>query len=312
MRIVFAGTPAFALPTLRALIASAHEIVAVYTQPDRPAGRGRRLSAGPVKEYALAQRLPIHQPRTLQREDASLAALRPDVMVVAAYGLLVPSAVLAIPRYGCVNVHASLLPRWRGAAPVARAIEAGDGDTGVTIMQMDAGLDTGPILLQRRTAISTSDTTATLEDRLAQLGADALVAALADLARDRLAPQPQDPAQVCYALKLEKHEAVIDWSQPALQLHRKLRAFNPRPVATTRYRGAPLRLWDVGPLESARRSVELPPPGTVVAADAGGVRVQTGDGVLNVTRLQAAGGRVLAAREFLNGTRVQIGDRFGS
>lgn len=310
MRIVFAGTPAFALPTLRALQGGAHEIIAVYTQPDRPAGRGQRLSVGPVKEYALAQRLPVHQPSTLQREAATLAALMPDVMVVVAYGLLLPAAVLTIPRHGCINVHASLLPRWRGAAPIARAIEAGDSETGITVMQMDTGLDTGPILLQRRTAISASDTTSTLEDRLAQLGADSLVAALADLARNRLTPQLQDPTRACYAPKLQKHEAVIDWSQPAEQLHRKVRAFNPRPVATTTWRGTPLRLWDVGPLSSTNRPTQ--PPGTIVAADADGVRVQTGDGVLSITRLQVAGGRALTAREFLNGTRLRLGDCFGS
>jgi methionyl-tRNA formyltransferase len=310
MRIVFAGTPAFALPTLRALHSETHEIVAVYTQPDRPAGRGRRLSVGPVKEYALEQRLPLHQPSTLQREAATLAVLMPDVIVVAAYGLLLPSTVLAIPRYGCINVHASLLPRWRGAAPIARTIEAGDPETGVTIMQMEAGLDTGPILLQRHAPIYDSDTTATLEDRLAQLGADALVTALADLAQDRLTAQPQDSARACYAPKLQKYEATIDWSQPALQLHRKVRAFNPRPVAMTKWRGAHLRLWDVGPLTGTGGSAQ--PPGTVVAMNADGLRVQTGDGVLSITRLQAAGGRVLSAREFLNGTRLRLGDRLGS
>jgi methionyl-tRNA formyltransferase len=310
MRIVFAGTPAFALPTLRALHTGAHKIVAVYTQPDRPAGRGRRLSVGPVKEYALAQQVPVHQPSTLQREAATLAALMPDVMVVVAYGLLLPPTILTIPRYGCINVHASLLPRWRGAAPIARAIEAGDSETGITIMQMEAGLDSGPILLQRHTAVSCSDTTATLEARLGQLGADALLVALAGLAQNRLTPQPQDAAHACYAPKLQKHEAVIDWSRPALQLHRKIRAFNPRPVATSTWRGTNLRLWDVGPLTGASGSAQ--PPGTVVGLDANGVRVQTGGGVLSLTRLQVAGGRVLTAREFLNGTRLRLGDRFGT
>ncbi|HEX9811039.1 MAG TPA: methionyl-tRNA formyltransferase [Burkholderiales bacterium] len=310
MRIIFAGTPAFALPTLQALHAGDHDVVAVFTQPDRPAGRGRKLAAGPIKQYALEQRIPLHQPSTLHHEALRLMELKPDVMVVAAYGLLLPTAVLAIPTHGCVNVHASLLPRWRGAAPIARAIEAGDDETGITIMQMEAGLDTGPMLLQRRATISDTDTTASLEARLARVGAEALVAALAKLELGRLVAQPQDPAAACYAPKLQKREGVIDWSLPALTLHRKIRAYNPRPIATTTWHGETLRLWDVGPLATTDKFTE--PPGTVVAMDTIGVHVQTGGGILCITRLQAAGGRALTAREFLNGTPLRAGERLGT
>lgn len=310
MRIIFAGTPAFALPTLQALHAGDHDVLAVYTQPDRPAGRGRRLAASPIKQFAIEQRIPLYQPSTLHHEASRLTELKPDVMVVAAYGLLLPSSVLPIPTYGCINVHASLLPRWRGAAPIARAIEAGDAETGITIMQIEAGLDTGPVLLQRRATIHDTDTTATLEERLARVGAEALVATLARLELGRLIAQPQDPAAACYAPKLQKREAVIDWSQPALILHRKIRAYNPRPVASTTWRDETLRLWDVGPLARVEKFSEA--PGTVVATDPSGIHVQTGDGILSVMRLQAAGGRALTAREFLNGAPLQPGERLGT
>jgi methionyl-tRNA formyltransferase len=310
VRIIFAGTPAFALPALQALRAGDHDVVAIYTQPDRPAGRGRKLAVGPIKQYALDQRIPLYQPSTLHHETARLAELKADVMVVAAYGLLLPPSVLAIPRFGCINIHASLLPRWRGAAPIARAIEAGDSETGITIMQMEAGLDTGPMLLQRRIAISDADTTASLEERLAGVGAQALVAALAKLEFGRLTPQPQDPAAASYAPKLQKREAAIDWSQPTVALHRKIRAFNPRPVATTTWRGETLRLWDVGPLAATDKFAGA--AGTVVAADAAGIRVHTGEGALTIARLQAPGGRVLAAGDFLNGAPLRRGDRLGA
>lgn len=310
MRIIFAGTPAFALPALQALHAGDHDVVVVYTQPDRPAGRGRKLTTGPIKQYALEHRIPLYQPSTLHHEASRLIELRPDAMVVAAYGLLLPPTILEIPRHGCINVHASLLPRWRGAAPIARAIEAGDTETGITIMQMETGLDTGPILLQRRATIDDTDTTASLEERLARVGAEALVAALAKLELGRLAAQPQDSTAACYAPKLQKREAVIDWSLPALTLHRKIRAYNPRPIAVTTWHDETLRLWDVGPLATTDKRQE--PPGTVVAADASGVHVQTGEGLLSITRLQAAGGRALAAREFLNGTPLRPGERLGT
>jgi methionyl-tRNA formyltransferase len=310
VRIIFAGTPAFALPTLEALHTGEHDVVAVYTQPDRPAGRGHKLHVGPIKQFALAHRLPIRQPAALRDEVQALTALDPDVIVVVAYGLLLPPTVLTIPKHGCINVHASLLPRWRGAAPIARAIEAGDSETGVTIMQMEAGLDTGPMLLRRYTPIADTDTTASVEARLARLGADALVAVLDASARGDVRPEPQDNELACYAPKLQKSEAPIDWSQPACQLHRKIRAFNPWPVASTTYRGDVLRVWDVGPLADDVGAARL--PGTIVGVDAESLRVQAGEGVLTITRLQAAGGRPLAVREFVNGTPLRLDDRLGT
>ncbi|HEX7044914.1 MAG TPA: methionyl-tRNA formyltransferase [Burkholderiales bacterium] len=307
MKLVFAGTPAFAVPTLAALHRAGHSIVAVYTQPDRPAGRGRRLTPSAVKEYALEHRLPVRQPPRLTGEEQVLGELAPDAMVVVAYGLLLPPPVLERPRYGCLNVHASLLPRWRGAAPIARAIEAGDTETGVTIMQMDRGLDTGPILLQRRIRLRDDDTTASLEPRLAALGAEAMLEALERLAQGALEPRAQDPVHACYAPKLDKAEAPLDWTQPAAVLHRKVRALNPWPVATARWNERVLRLWNVGPLMPS--SVQAAAPGTVLAADARGLHVQTGDGVLTVTVLQAPGGRALPAAEFLRGARLRPGDR---
>lgn len=310
MNVIFAGTPAFALPTLQRLHAAGHALKAVYTQPDRAAGRGRQLRTSPIKDYALTNRLPLRQPATLRGEEPFLGEINADVMVVVAYGLILPASILALPRFGCINVHASLLPRWRGAAPVARAIEAGDQETGITIMQMETGLDTGPILLQRDTPILETDTTRVLEQRLAILGADTLMDALERLGKGALAAQPQESAQACYAPKLRKDETWIDWSRPALQIHRKIRALNPRPVAATRWRGETLRLWEVGALNPA--SFPDREPGTVIEAGSGGVLVQTGRGVLNIQRLQLAGGRALAVREFLNGTRIAPGDRFGA
>jgi methionyl-tRNA formyltransferase len=307
VRIVFAGTPAFALPSLQALVAAGHTLAAVYTQPDRPAGRGRKLTPSPIKQYALEHGLVVRQPTTLRGGEAELAALAPEIMIVVAYGLLLPPAVLAVPVRGCLNVHASLLPRWRGAAPIARAIEAGDRETGVAIMQMEEGLDTGPVLLEQRTPILETDTSATLEPRLAQLGADAMVKALAIF--DRLTPRPQDDTGTCYAAKLNKAEAVVDWTQPAAVLHRKIRAFNPWPVASTTLNGEAIRIWDVGALP---HSPAAGIPGTVVGADAAGLYVQTGDGVLCLTLLQAPGGRALPVRDFLNGVRLAPGDRLGT
>ncbi len=310
MRIVFAGTSAFAVPSLEALLAAGHEVRAVLTRPDRPAGRGRKLAESPVKRHALARRLTLLQPQTLKGYAATLKPYDPDVMIVIAYGLLLPREILELPRHGCLNVHASLLPRWRGAAPIARAIEAGDAETGVTIMQMDEGLDTGPVLLEARTPILATDTAASLQDRLSTLGAQTLVEALARLDRGELIAQPQNEARACYAHKLQKHEGLVDWSLPAEVLHRKLRAFNPMPVAYTFWRDTRLRLWEVGalaPAEEARAT-----PGTVVATGAGGIRVATGAGVLTITRLQPEGGRILSAAEFLNGYRLAPGERFMS
>jgi methionyl-tRNA formyltransferase len=307
MNLVFAGTPAFAVPALAALRAAGHRVLAVYTQPDRPAGRGRKLNESAVKQHARTHGLDVRQPPDLKGRAAEIAALAPDAMIVIAYGVLLPPDILAVPTHGCLNVHASLLPRWRGAAPIARAIEAGDAVTGVTIMQMDAGLDTGPMLLKRETPIHPTDTAATLHDRLAVLGAEALVDALARLDRGALAPETQDGALACYARKLRKEEAVIDWAQPATTLARRVRAFNPWPVANTRLADRTLRIWEAHPQEEQHRAR----PGTIVAIDAAGIRVACGTGALVLTRLQAEGGRPLAAAEFLNGHRLQPGERLG-
>jgi methionyl-tRNA formyltransferase len=309
MNLIFAGTPAFALPTLRSLHAAGHTIAAVYTQPDRAAGRGRKLRPSPVKEYAIANALLVRQPTTLRGEERALAELRPDAMVVVAYGLILPESILAVPRHGCINVHASLLPRWRGAAPVARAVEAGDTETGVTIMQMERGLDTGPILLQRPTAILETDTSASLEERLAVLGAEALNTLLISLSTGAVTARPQDHTGATYAKKIDKNEAWLDWRQPALHIHRKIRALNPRPVAATVWRGTTVRVWeaDVATLPG----VPAGEPGTVLVADRRGLLVQTGAGLLSIQRLQAPGGRALTAPEFLNGTPISVGDRLG-
>ncbi len=308
MNLIFAGTPQFAVPALEALRRAGHRIRAVYTQPDRPAGRGRKLAASAVKQCAQAHGLEIRQPDRITGEEKRLRADTPEAMIVIAYGLLLLPTILAIPRLGCINVHASLLPRWRGAAPIARAIEAGDYETGVSIMQMEAGLDTGPVLAQARTPILETDTAQTLHDRLARLGAATLVATLERLGRGEITAQPQDASRASYAKKLRKEESVLDWSRPAAVLHRQIRGFNPWPVASTVWRGKTLRLWEVGPLV-ARGSAGV--PGTIVQADTTGIRVQTGDGILTVTRLQAEGGKILAAGDFLNGHKLAAGDRLG-
>ena len=295
------------MPALEALRTASHKILAVYTQPDRPAGRGRQLTESPIKQFAKQHGLKLSQPVDLKRGAEELARLNPDVMVVIAYGLILPAAMLEIPRHGCINVHASLLPRWRGAAPIPRAIEAGDRVTGISIMQMDAGLDTGPVLVRAQTPIRDSDTAQTLHDRLARLGAQTLVAVLEKLERGDVRPQPQDETVACYAPKLRKDEAPIDWSQSALSLHRKVRALNPWPVASTTFKDKVLRLWEVEPLGAAGAAA----PGAVLSAHAGGIQVQTGEGTLTITRLQAEGGKPLAAADFLNGTPVTPGDRLG-
>jgi methionyl-tRNA formyltransferase len=282
-------------------------VLAVYTQPDRPAGRGRKLVASAVKNAALAHALPVHQPAKLSAATDELKALAPQIMIVVAYGQLLRPEVLAIPVHGCINVHASLLPRWRGAAPIARAIEAGDAVTGVTIMRMDAGLDTGAMLAVAETPIDERDTAATLHDRLAQLGARTLVPVLDELVTGTLAARAQPDTGATYAPKLKKDEAAIDWSLPAVVLHRKIRAFNPYPVAVTTLRGKLLRLWEVGTVDAGEGT-----PGEIVGADRHGLRVQTGTGVLTLTRLQGEGGKVLTAAEFVNGSRVQRGERLGS
>ena len=310
MRLVFAGTPQFAVPALQALLDAGHQIVAVYTQPDRPAGRGRRLAQSPIKELALAHGLEVRQPTTLKGETEAqqLQALHPQAMIVIAYGLLLPKAILAIPQYGCINVHASLLPRWRGAAPIQRAIEAGDAVTGVTIMQMEEGLDTGPMLATAETPIAATDTAARLHDRLSVLGARLLVDTLARLERGDVSARTQDAAQATYARKLNKDEARLDWNDDATTLARRVRAFDPWPVAHTLLDGHNLRVW----MATAEPGNTAAAPGTVLSADATGIRVRCGHGVLCVAQLQAEGGKRLDAGAFLNGHPLTPGMRFGA
>jgi len=311
MNLVFAGTPDFSVPALEALIAAGHRIAAVYTQPDRPAGRGRQLAMSAIKTCALAHRLEVRQPATLktEAEAEALRALRPDAMIVIAYGLILPPAILSIPVYGCINVHASLLPRWRGAAPIQRAIEAGDPVTGVTIMQMEAGLDTGPMLATAETPIDADDTGASLHDRLSAMGARLLVDTLVQRERGNVIPRLQDNARATYAAKLNKGEAHIDWTADAALIARRIRAFNPWPVAHTTLDGKPLRLWHARVVTSAEGALE---PGTVLTADGDGIRVQCGHGVLNITQLQGEGGKALDARAYLNGRPLPPGTCLGT
>lgn len=299
MRLVFAGTPEFSVPCLEACRASGAEVVAVYTQPDRPAGRGRKLTPSPVKQAALAAGIAVEQPESLKSTDVqqALADYRPDLLVVVAYGLILPRKVLAIPRLGCWNVHASLLPRWRGAAPVQRAILAGDRESGVDLMRMEAGLDTGPVLLERRAPISRDDTGGSLHDRLAMLGAEALADGLRrTLAGEALVATPQPEDGVTYAHKLDKAEAKLDFSRPALELERQVRAFDPWPVAEGEIAGEPLRIW-------AARAIELDhhaSPGRVLAAGRDGIDLACGAGALRVTAVQRAGGKCIGAVDYLN------------
>lgn len=315
LRIVFAGTPDFAAESLRALLHGNHDVIAVYTQPDRPAGRGRGLKASPVKQLAQERDIPVWQPYSLKDADAraELAALSPDLMVVAAYGLLLPQAVLDIPRLGCINVHASLLPRWRGAAPIQRAILAGDRETGITIMQMDAGLDTGAMLYKATCPISASDTGASLHDRLALLGGDALLAVV-DALRDgeTLTAEPQDSRLATYAGKLSKEEALIDWRRPATDIARQVRAFNAAPVAHTLLHGEPVRVWMARALKDETTTAT---PGMVIRADRQGLAVAAGEGgVILLETLQLAGGKALPVAELLNARRdsLQPGTVFGT
>ena len=301
LRIVFAGTPEFAASSLAALIDSQHQIVAVYTQPDRPAGRGRHLAASPVKQLALQHQIPVYQPQSLKNGDEvkQLAALQADLMVVAAYGLILPPRVLETPKYGCINVHASLLPRWRGAAPIQHAILAGDAETGITIMQMDAGLDTGDMLLKARCPIEPDDTGSSLHDRLAALGAETLLEALANLPRTQAAAEPQQNSLASYAHKLEKQQACIDWHQDAELLERQVRAFNAWPVAYGELNGSRVRVWRAA---SANRLSDQP-PGTIVRTAEEGIEVACGRGILCLTQIQLPGAKVLPAAEVLKAKR---------
>jgi methionyl-tRNA formyltransferase len=309
LRVAFAGTPEFALPALAAL-SSHHEVIGVLTQPDRPAGRGRRLTASPVKVAAVADRLPLAQPPTLRSEAAraQLVSWRPDVLVVAAYGLMVPPEVLALPPLGCLNIHASLLPRWRGAAPVERAILAGDRCTGITIMQMDAGLDTGPVLLQRRVEISRTHTGGSLRAELAVLGAHALLEALSGRAAGTLIAEPQAQQGATYAPRIEKAEATIDFQSDALEIERLVRAFNPEPIAETRLDGERLRIFTACALEeSVDKSVD---PGVILRVQDDYMLVQCGRGRLAVTEVQRPGRRPVSVRD-LSHSLVLPGRRLG-
>jgi methionyl-tRNA formyltransferase len=311
LRIIFAGTPDFAAHHLQHLLEhSHHQVIAVYTQPDRPSGRGRRLHPSPVKALALEHSLPIYQPTSLKPAAAQqeLAALKPDLMVVVAYGLLLPGAVLPIPTLGCINVHASLLPRWRGAAPIQRAIEAGDRVTGVTIMQMDAGLDTGAMLLKARCDIDDDETGGSLHDKLADLGAPALLEALDLIASNRLSPQIQNDADSTYAKKLDKAEQQIDWSEPATVLARKIRAFNPFPIVYTALDNDRIKIWQADALPDASG-----PAGTISQSGKHGIIVNCGDGQLRITQLQLPGGKALPVSAVMN-SRASLfapGVRFG-
>jgi methionyl-tRNA formyltransferase len=301
LRLAFAGTPEFAVPTLRAIADSPHQLVGVLTQPDRPAGRGRELRASAVKRLALELGLPIAQPASLSSAEgrAALEGWAADALVVVAYGLILPAAVLSLPRLGCLNVHASLLPRWRGAAPIQRAILAGDASTGVTIMQMDAGLDTGPILAQQDTPIGAEATAAQLQSRLGELGARLLLDTLAALAAGNLQPTAQPQQGVTYAGKISKAEARIDWQRPAAQLARQVRAFNPWPVAHTLWREQPLRIWEAQAIEPPASGALA--PGEVLGMSQQALLVGCGQGVLAIRSLQPAGRRVMLAADFAAG-----------
>ncbi len=299
LRVVFAGTPEFSVPCLEACRASGAEVVAVYTQPDRPAGRGRQLAESPVKRAALAAGLAVEQPESLKPAEVQqqLADYSPDLLVVVAYGLILPRKVLAIPRLGCWNVHASVLPRWRGAAPIQRAILAGDAESGVALMRMEAGLDTGPVLLERRTPIGRDDTGGSLHDRLATLGAQVLAEGLRrTLAGETLAATPQPETGVTYAHKLDKVEAKLDFSRPAIELERQVRAFDPWPVAAGEIAGEPLRIWAAHAIEADHYAA----PGSVLAAGRDGIDLACGQGALRVTAVQRAGGRRIGAADYLN------------
>ncbi len=298
LNIIFAGTPVFAERHLEALVNSEHNVIAVYTQPDRPAGRGKKLTPSAVKTLALQHSLPVYQPESLKSEDAQakLAALKPDLIVVVAYGLLLPKAVLDIPRFGCINVHGSILPRWRGAAPIQRAIEAGDTVSGVTIMQMDAGLDTGDMLLIRECPIHHNDSSSDLHDRLSDIGPPALLETTQSIANGTTKPEKQDDALSNYARKIEKPEAEIQWSEPAKIIDRKIRAFNPFPICFTTLNGDRLRIHKAQPIASQNTS----PPGTMyINNDA--LVVQCGEGALSIETLQLPGKKAANIKEFLNG-----------
>ena len=314
LRVVFAGTPAFAAGHLTELLASEHEVIAVYTQPDRPAGRGKLLTASPVKVVAKQHAIPVFQPLSLRspEEEAAMQALKPDVMVVVAYGLLLPKSILDVPAFGCINVHASLLPRWRGAAPIHRAIEAGDRETGVTIMRMDQGLDTGAMLKIAKTPITVSHTTGTLTNELETLGAQTLISTLDALPAllDQAADQPE--AGITYAHKISKAEALIDWSQSTANITQKIRALNPAPGCFTVLGGQRIKLWEAITVSYGAGTTSA--PGTIISLDNEGLIVSTGDGLISITRLQLPNKKPLFIAEIVNGNPDPLspGSQFGS
>ena len=303
MRLIFAGTPEFAATALQAIVAAGHQVALVLTQPDRPAGRGMALQPSAVKKVALDHGIEVFQPLTLKdaAAQAKIAAVGAEIMVVAAYGLILPQVVLDLPRLGCINIHGSLLPRWRGAAPIQRALLAGDAETGVCIMQMEAGLDTGPVLLRGAFPIEATDTTATLHDRLAALGATLVVEALGKLP---LPAEPQPAEGVTYAHKIEKAEALIDWSKSAAELDRHIRAFNPFPGAQALFGGQTVKIWQARPVDAEGEK------GTILAIDRSILLVACGAGGLAVSELQKAGGKRLPVQQFLAGHPLKVGDRF--
>ena len=302
LKIIFAGTPDFSVPPLKALINSEHQLVAVYTQPDRPAGRGRKLTPGPVKKLALEHDIPVYQPVSLKTDEAQqeLEKLQADLMVVVAYGLILPKVILDAPKLGCINIHASLLPRWRGAAPIQRAILAGDKETGITIMQMDVGLDTGDMLLKKNCAIEGVDTGSSLHDRLSEMGAEALMETLPLIINGETKAEVQDDSQACYAEKLQKSEALLDWQQAAKQLLNKVNAFNAWPVAQTGLvkndKKQMLRIWQARVLDETTNEA----PGTVLKCDKQGIDVATGENILRLLKVQLPGGKPMDVKAFVN------------
>ncbi len=299
LKILFAGTPEFAVSPFKALLQSSHTIIAAYTQPDRPAGRGRLLHESPIKQLAVLHNIPVFQPKSLRdpEEQAFLKNLNPDLMVVAAYGLILPKAILEIPKYRCINIHASLLPRWRGASPIQQAILAGDPETGISIMQMDAGLDTGDVLSMHACPITAEDTSQTLHDKLAVLGSEALIAILNDMETKKLSLQKQNDSLASHAPKISKEDAKIDWSENAVVLDRKIRAFNPWPIAFTNMGDQVIRIWKAIHIENDSTSNSK--PGVILNTSEAGIDVATGKGILRILELQLAGGKRLAVAEIL-------------
>ena len=309
LRIIFAGTPDFSVSPLQTLIDSEHEVIAVYTQPDRPAGRGRKLTASPVKQLALENNISVYQPLSLKDDEAQqvLQALNADLMVVVAYGLILPVAVLKAPKMGCLNIHASLLPRWRGAAPIQRAIESGDAETGVTIMQMDAGLDTGDMLIKLATPIQTDDSAQTLHDRLSHLGCDALMQTIDGLINNTITAEKQDESLVTYAQKMHKEEALINWQEPAQNIVRKIQAFNPWPVAYTNFNDKPLRIWQarLALQEETANSPSTAQAGEVLNITKAGFIVATGDQAICIQQCQPPGKKAMQAYDFAQSRQLQ-------